>query len=143
ADGSIGSALGASADEMVDARDTVLRVLAQAAANDGRRRLSLDGAKDLLGKTGGGGASDREQLAVHLRAMSSLVRDIELLGTGGPEHLLANPDVRPALDRLSPYRGERGVRLFAAIDRALAALDRNAGVKTVADWVALEIRAAS
>jgi DNA polymerase-3 subunit delta' len=143
ADGSIGSALGASADEIVDARETALRVLSQAAANDGRRRLSLEGAKDLLGKTGAGGASDREQLAVHLRAMSSLVRDIELLGTGGPAHLLANPDVRPALDRLSPYRGERGVRVFAAIDRALAALDRNAGVKTVADWVALEIRAAS
>jgi DNA polymerase-3 subunit delta' len=143
ADGSIGSALGASADEIVDARDAALRVLSQAAANDGRRRFSLDGAKDLLEKTGAGGAADREQLAVHLRAMSSLVRDIELLGTGADADLLANPDVRPALDRLAAYRGERGVRVFAAIDRALGALDANAGVKTVADWVALEIRAGS
>jgi DNA polymerase III subunit delta' len=139
ADGSIGSALEASSTEIVDARDAAMRVLSHAAVNAGRRRASLDDAQELLGKTGRGGASDREQLAVHLRAMSALVRDIELLGTGADGNLLANPDVRPALERLSPYHGERGVRVFAAIDRALAALDRNAGVKTVADWVALNL----
>ena len=48
-------------------------------AHDPRRRL--EGAKELLAKTGGGGASDREQLASHLRAMASLLRDVELLAT--------------------------------------------------------------
>jgi DNA polymerase-3 subunit delta' len=137
ADGSIGRALEASADDLVEAREAAVRVLLQAASGDDRRRI--DGAKDLLAKTGGGGASDREQLAVHLRAMASLIRDVAVLGTGADASVLANPDVRPALDRLTPYRGERGVRAFAALDRALAALDRNAGVKLVADWVSLNV----
>ena len=137
ADGSIGLALQASAGDRVEARDVAVRVLTQAAVTDGRRRL--EGAKELLAKTGRGGAGDREQLAVHLRAMASLVRDVEVLGTGAREELLANPDVRPAIDRLSAYRGERGVRAFAALDRALVALDRNASVKIVADWVTLNL----
>jgi len=37
------------------------------------------------------------------------------------------------------YRGERGIRAFEAIDRALVALDRNAGIKLVADWVAVNL----
>src|SRR5207248_1254959 len=88
-----------------------------AASPDVRRRI--DGAKDLLVKTGAGGASDREQLATHLRAMASLLRDVELLSTRADVHGLANPDVQPALERLAAtYRGERGVRAFAAVDRA-------------------------
>jgi hypothetical protein len=31
------------------------------------------------------------------------------------------------------------VRAFAAVDQGLVALDRNAGVKVVADWVALQL----
>ena len=46
---------------------------------------------------------------------------------------------RPALERLSAYRGERGTRAFAAVDRALFALQRNAGVKLVADWLVLQL----
>ena len=37
------------------------------------------------------------------------------------------------------YRGERGIRAFTAIEQALVALDRNAGVKIVADWVLLQL----
>ena len=37
------------------------------------------------------------------------------------------------------YGGERGVRAFGAIDEALVALDRNAGVKIVADWLVLQL----
>ena len=36
-------------------------------------------------------------------------------------------------------RLERGTRAFAAIDRALFALERNAGVKLVADWLVLQL----
>ena len=138
ADGSIGRALEASAGELVEAREVAGRVLAQAAASDDPRRR-LEGSKDLLAKTGSGGAGDREQLAAHLRAMASLVRDVELLSTSAEDRALANPDVRPVIERLSAYRGERGVRAFTAVDQGLAALERNAGVKIVADWVMLQL----
>ena len=109
-----------------------------AASEDPRRRI--DSAKDLLAKTGAGGASDREQLATHLRAMGSLLRDVELLSTRADIRALANADVQPALERLATtYQGERGIRAFTAVDRALVALERNAGVKVVADWLVLQL----
>ena len=37
------------------------------------------------------------------------------------------------------YRGERGTRAFSAIDQALVAIERNAGVKIVADWLVLQL----
>jgi DNA polymerase-3 subunit delta' len=138
ADGSVARALEASADERVEARDTAERVLAASARGDAGRRL--EGAKDLVSKSGGSGAVDREQLAVHLRAMSSLLRDVEVLATRADVRVLANPDVQPALERLTQtYQGERGIRAFTAIDRALVALERNAGVKVVADWLVLQL----
>ena len=139
ADGSIGRALEASAGELVAARDVAGRVLTHAArTNDARQRL--EASQDLLENTGGShsAAEDREQVATHLRAMASFVRDVELLSTSA-ETLLANPDVRTVIDRLSAYQGERGLRAFTAIDQALVALDRNAGVKVVADWVMLQL----
>ena len=125
--------------EDAEAREVAQRVLERAAAGgDAGRRL--DAAKDLLTNTGGGSASDREQLASHLRAIAVLLRDVEVLATGADERLLAQPGDRPLLDRLTrAFRGERGLRAFAAIDRALAALERNAGVKVVADWVAVQL----
>jgi len=46
----------------------------------------------------------------------------------------------PTLERLAQaYRGDRGLRAFGAVDRALAALDRNASVKIVADWLVLQL----
>lgn len=139
ADGSLGHALEASAGGLIEAREIAQRVLerAAAAADPGRR---IDTAKDLLEKTGVGAAGDRDQLASHLRAMASLLRDIELLSTRADARALANPDVQPALERLTDaYRGERGMRAFTAVDQALAALDRNAGAKIVADWLVLQL----
>ena len=136
--GSVGAALEAAGADLVDARDAAVRVLAHAAASDDPRRR-IEGAKELLPTTGAGGMKDRDHVAVHLRAMSSLVRDVELLSAGGDAGTLANADVRPALERLTAFRGQRGVDAFAAIDRALAALDRNAGVKIVADWLVLQL----
>jgi hypothetical protein len=63
-----------------------------------------------------------------------------VLATRADDRTLANPDVRPALERLTEsYKGERGVRAFGAVDRALVALERNAGVKLVADWLVLQL----
>ena len=138
ADGSLGRALEMSASDLVESRTVAHQVLADAAAGDHRRRL--DGAKELLSTGGGTGAADREQLASHLRAMASIIRDVELLSSGADARGLANADLKPDLDRLvGAYRGERGLRAFTAIDQALVALDGNAGVKIVADWVMFQL----
>jgi DNA polymerase-3 subunit delta' len=138
-DGSLGRALDMSASDLVEARAIAQEVLAGAGASDDPRRR-LDWAKALLTKGGSTAAGERTQLAAHLRAMASLLRDAELLSAGADNRTLANPDMEPALDRLATvYGGERGVRAFSAIDEALVALDRNAGVKIVADWIVLHL----
>jgi DNA polymerase-3 subunit delta' len=138
ADGSLGQALQASAGELVESRDLAQRVLEKAATQaDPARRV--ESAQQLVTKPPSG-VTERDQLATHLRAMAVLLRDVEVLATGADERTLANADVRPALERLSnTYRGERGTRAFAAVDRALFALQRNAGVKLVADWLVLQL----
>jgi DNA polymerase III subunit delta' len=137
AGGSIAQALAASAGDLVESREVAARVLLQAAATaDSRRRL--ESAKDLLPKTSTT-AADRDQLARYLRAMASLIRDVALVGAGGDAGALANPDAEPAFARLAAFRGQRAVEAFAAIDRALAALQRNVGVKTVVDWVLVNV----
>jgi DNA polymerase-3 subunit delta' len=139
AGGSVQRALESMAGDPVAGREVARQVLTHAAGNaDPRRRI--EGSKDLLAKTGSGGASDREQLAVYLRSMASLLRDAELLASNADARELANPDLKPALDQLArTYRGQRGDRAFMAVDQALAALDRNAGVKIVADWLMLQL----
>jgi hypothetical protein len=71
--------------------------------------------------------------------MSALLRDIEAMSVPGNTAALANPDIRRALERLSAFSGERGLHAFRAVDEALDALSRNAGVKTVADWLVLQL----
>lgn len=135
ADGSIGRALEAEAADLVQARDAAVRVLADAATStDPRSRL--ESARLLTGK---GGASERDQLATCLRAMSSLLRDVEVVACNVDRVPLANPDMTPAIHHLRAYAGERGRAAFQAIDRALAALDRYANAKLVADWLVLQL----
>ena len=132
-------AAGGTSEIDADARAVAERVLTRASATDAVN-ARLDAAKDLLSNTGRGGASDREQLSEYLRAMASLLRDVEVLATGADRRSLSNPEAQPILERLaSAYKGDRGVRAFAAVDQGLVALDRNAGVKVVADWVALQL----
>jgi DNA polymerase-3 subunit delta' len=138
AEGSIGQALDASTGDLVEAREVATRVLARAAAADDPKRR-LEGVKDLLAGSGAGGASDREHLAVYLRAMSALLRDVELLAAGADAGGLANPDARADIEELRGFGGDRGLQAFAAVDRALAALDRNASSKIVADWLVLQL----
>jgi DNA polymerase III subunit delta' len=130
----------ASAREEVDADalSVAQRVLAHtASAADGKR---LDAAKELLAKTGGGAAIDREQVASHLHAMASLLREIQAIAARADEAAFGGPEIHGAAERLvSSYRGDRGVRAFAAIDRALAAINANVGVKVVADWLVLQL----
>jgi len=128
-----------SAEIDEEARDDAGRVLSDTArAGDAGERLER--AKDLLPNTNLSSAEQRAHVAARLRAMGSLLRDVEVLATRADDRVLANADVRPALERLTQaYAGERGVRAFTAIDQALMALDRNAGVKVVADWLVLQL----
>lgn len=136
-DGSIGRALEGGTDEFVDARDAAASLLESVAtSSDPGRRLS--GAKVLTGSAGGG--SDREELARRLCALSSIIRDLGALLSRADQRCLANQDLRPLLDRLQKsFDPDRVLRAFSAVDRALAALERNASPKIVADWLAFQI----
>jgi DNA polymerase III subunit delta' len=136
-DGSIGLALEGGSEAFVQARDAAAGLLESAAAStDPRRRL--EGAKALTGAARGG--SDRDELARRLRALSSILRDVGVLLSRADERCLANADLRPQLLRLlKSFDGDRALRAFSAVDRALQALEGNASPKIVADWLAFQI----
>ena len=51
-----------------------------------------------------------------------------------------NADLLADLERLTAsFDSERSMRAFTAVDRALAALERNASPKVVADWLVLQL----
>ena len=136
-DGSIGLALEGGSDAFLEARQAAADLLETAARTDDPRRR-LEGAKALAG--GGRGGSDREELARRLRALGSILRDMGALLSRADERLLANADLRPLLQRLQrSFDGERALRAFSAVDRALSALERNASPKLVADWLAFQL----
>jgi DNA polymerase III subunit delta' len=133
ADGSLGLALDGGSAALAEARDAAADVLQQvAASNEPRRRL--ESAKVL---SGGG---DRDDLRRRLRALASMVRDVGVIGAQADKRCLANADLREPLERLAgSFDRERVSRAFAAIDRALEAIDRNASPKIVADWLAFQL----
>ena len=133
-DGSVGAALEGRGDDTVAAREAAANALQQAAASaDPRRRL--DAARTLIG-----GGSDRDEMARRLRALASLLRDLGALLSRADDRALANADLKPRLEGLlRSFDGDRALRAFSAVDRALAALERNASPKIVADWVALQL----
>ncbi len=90
-------------------------------------------------KGAGGASTERDQLAVYLRAMASLLRDIAAIAAAADRSVLAHPDLSPKLERLETFAGERGREAFQAIDRALAALERYTNAKLVADWLVLQL----
>ena len=138
ADGSIGCALEAQSVDLTDARALAQRILEQTArVSDPARRI--ESAKDLVPKKSSA-ATERDQLAVRLRVMASLLRDIGILANRADVHSLANADLQAPLSRLSEaFDRERSMRAFGAVDRALAALERNASPKVVADWLVLQL----
>ena len=137
-DGSIGRALAARTVDLTGARDSAQSLLEHAArVSDPVRRLGA--AKNLTGKKGTS-AAEREQLAVCLRALASLLRDLGLLAAGADAGSLANADLQPNLRRLTTaFDSARSTRAFMAVDRALGALERNASPKVVADWLVLQL----
>lgn len=136
ADGSIARALAQSSDELAEVRQTAQAFLTQLVGSDDVRQ-KLEVAKLLLGAKP---ERTRDEVAVVLRAAQSMLRDLEVLHAGADRHLLANPDLESSLSRLTRLAdGDRARRAFQSVDRALFALDRNAGSKVVAEWLAMQI----
>ena len=129
--------LQAQAVDVRDVRQSAQRLLVQLTqVADPSRRVDM--VKDLIGKSSS--ATEREQLAVFLRVLGSMLRDVSLLAAGGGAVQLANADLEAELTRVSrSIDAERGSRGYAAVDQALAALDRNASPKVVADWLVLQL----
>ncbi|HUF23122.1 MAG TPA: hypothetical protein VMN81_03260, partial [Vicinamibacterales bacterium] len=137
-DGSIGQALARSGGDLADARDIAFQLLSTAASTDQpARRLAVAKAAAAAPSSR---VKDRDALASRLEAAAAFVRDMQILGAGGDRAMLTNADMADALAKLSrSYDRERGLAAFAAIERALSALDRQANTKIVADWVALAL----
>jgi DNA polymerase-3 subunit delta' len=138
AGGSVGRALEARGLDLGEARAAAHRLL-QHAARSADPVGRLDAGRGLLG-TGGSASRERDHLAVRLRALASLLRDLGVLSARADMGSLANTDLEADLTRMTgAFDGERCTRAFSACDRALSALERNVGPKVVADWVALQI----
>ncbi len=137
ADGSIGQALALADNDLTALRDAAMRLLQQTAGRaDTQTRLQAAAAL----YSGGKKERSREDLAVVLRLTASMLRDLEAINAGADRAVLANPVLAADLDALArAYTGDRARDAFVAVDRALAALERNAGTKVVSEWLAVQV----
>ena len=138
ADGSLGRRSQASAGELVEARDVAQRVLGR------RRRTTIRAA----GSRARRNCCEDERRARRIasscaRTCGRWRRCCATSSCSRPARTQRAGQSGRAARRSSgwrrPFGGERGARAFAAVDRALVALDRNAGVKIVADWLVLQL----
>jgi DNA polymerase-3 subunit delta' len=138
AEGSVGRALQAESADLVEAREGAQRLLDYTArAGDPSRRL--DAAREVTAKKSTS-VGERDQLAACLRSLGSLLRDVGILAEGGDRSLIGNTDLEPQLAALvKTFDGTRTANAYAAVDEALAALERNASPKIVADWLVLQL----
>lgn len=137
ADGSVGRALEGGTEAFVEARDAALQLLEIVAEHPAPvRRLQASVALPGAGR----GKADRDALGQSLAAMASLLRDLGALASQADTRTVANTDLLQRLERLlRSFDGDRILRAFAAVDRAIDALGRNASPKIVADWLAFQI----
>jgi DNA polymerase-3 subunit delta' len=135
AGGSPGRALAGEAGELDDDRDAALAVLAAARGRAVAPRLRAAAALAQHGSK----RRDREALDTRLAALASLLRDVGVIASRG-QAPLANADLADTLaDLARAFDLPRVSTAFDAIVRAQDALERNAGPKIVADWVAVTI----
>ena len=139
AGGSLGTAIemadGSFGDEQALALD-LLRRASRARDAEGR----LDCSRLLQPQDKGPAGRQRDDLAVHLRVLASLIRDAAALASGAPDSALTHPDLAGELRPLAGEFGRaRAVRAFQAVERALAALESNASPKIVPDWLAFQL----
>ena len=137
ADGSVGQALALSDTDLTAMRDSAMLLL-QRTSGRSDVQARLQAATDLVGQKSQ--ERDRGQLAVVLRLAASMLRDIEAINAGADARVLANPQLTGDLSALArAFAGDRARSAFGAVDRALTALDRNAGTKVVAEWLAVQM----
>jgi DNA polymerase-3 subunit delta' len=138
ADGSLGRALQARATDVTEALADARELLSLAARGvDLPRRI--EAVKDICSKKSSP-VVEREHLAARLRALGSLLRDLSVLLAGGRREMLANTDLEGELTRLGgTFDIDRATGAYAAVDRALAALERNANAKIVANWLVVQL----
>lgn len=136
-DGSVGRALEGATETFVEARTAALQLLETVAGSPPpARRITAAGGLPGAGR----GKADRDALAQSLRALSSILRDVGILEARADDRGLANADLRTPLEGLRrSFDNDRILKAFAAVDRALNALDRNASPKIVADWLAFQL----
>lgn len=144
--GSPGLALSMRAGRSSEARAVALaalRAMVEARGPAGR----LAAAKALVGKAegesgrkkGGDGVS-RAVLGDRLEALGALLRDVQVLSSRADDRWVAAADLADDLAGVARLvDGRRAGRAFAAVDRARAALERNASPKVVADWLAVQL----
>jgi DNA polymerase III subunit delta' len=136
--GSIAHALEKGSVDLVEARTVAQRLLEHTARTSDRARR-LDVAELIKGKAGTP-AEERNRLATCMRALRSLLRDVAILAMQADSRLLASPDLETELRPLTAtFNEKRSRQAFGAVDEAIAALERNASPKLVADWVVLQL----
>ena len=137
ADGSVGRALEGGTDAFVEAREAALQLL-ELVADEPAPARRLQASAGLPGA--GRGKADRDALGQSLAALASLLRDLGALAARADQRALANADLGKKLERLlRGFDGDRVLRSFAAVDKAVDALGRNASPKIVADWLVFQI----
>lgn len=145
--GSLGAAaarVDGSADEV---RGVALAVLAQAARGGSpstrlaaAKTLASKAATDRGGKKKSGDGVSRAVLAERVEAIGAILRDVQVVSSRADARWLASADLAADVAALAGgFDASRVARAFAAVDRARAALDRNASPKVVADWLALQL----
>ena len=137
ADGSIGQALALIDNDLSMFRGLAMGLLKHTAGrDDAQSRVQAASAVH----TGGKKERTREDVAIVLRLMASMLRDLEAINAGADRAVLANPLLSSDLEGLArAYSGDRARTAFGAVDRALTALERNAGIKVVTEWLAVQM----
>jgi DNA polymerase III subunit delta' len=139
ADGSVGQALALASTDLAVLRELALQLLRHAGAG-ASVAARLQAATTLVSGGGARKERSRDEVGLILRMAASMLRDIELLNAGGAQTALANGVIADELGGLTrAYSGDRARDAFGAIDKALAALERNAGPKVVTEWLATQI----
>jgi DNA polymerase-3 subunit delta' len=132
--GSVGRALLSEAGSLDEDRDAAFALVA---AVRGRVPERLKAAASLAKHDSD--RRDREALADRLALVGSILRDLGALGSGGGAALV-NADREADLRSLAPaFDLRRVVAGYAVLHQAHMALDRNAGPKIVADWIAVSL----
>lgn len=138
ADGRVGEALALESTDVAVLREAALLLLRQAATAPGVAARLQAASVVAIGPSRK--ERTREDVGLLLRMLASMLRDIELLNSDADRSLLANPLVADDLTAVKKgYAGDRARDAFAAVDRAILALDRNAGTKVVSEWLATQI----